>query len=712
MTLQTELHVYGAKINLPLFNHIVAFVLDTAEATRTQRADLRRQCPFLTQASGEAFQEKYGFLYLGELLERYEERFGMALPDLRAIALALAYTRNLTTPEMFVGPQRADFLREVRRAAGGDIYLSGALYLLDEGRDGATDRELELTGAEYRSTEDLLFVLGLFRDRERAFLHFKPQLLRLLGKGRTMPILGNTTALNWLVAWLTPRLKAARGKDLALFRALCTLPVSHVKPGGKPHDALLAHGWTPLEIAYANMMAVLSQAVDGALQKDSIVSEKIAVTLFHEALSCDAPLTRETYDQLTPVYRLYERFSIKCYGFEGLRQALEEGTRIQNAGAFLWFSSLVSIYSPLFSGFDIMDSKWDSLADALEPDKYIPLFEECLDGDMTQAEIQLRLDRYRELTGKDYTGIYWGGSRGRRFGLLVDQGILDPWSLFRDSLTEDGQVDKPEMIAHVWEYARSVKTPQAYRFMEKFFSEYGVGDLEQFFGYHHRDFLDGLTKRGNYGSGPMALTLRRDYLDDGGHRQLLQWLEEYMFAYQPDKYLELPVAILRDEFAAGLFTAEEQRELFDLAAENPGTHQGILNELKRRYLTKDELQARRDAEAAARVEAEQRQREALAQEIRDKYAELLDGTFQSAVKFLDEYKYYRDKRPIACRVLREHLDGLLEALDYALDSREATRFLYVCDKLVQEKAMGFSEAQSCIMKVKERDAHDTDGHIE
>lgn len=715
MPLQTELHAYGAKINLPLFNSIVSFVLDTAEATRAQRAGLRRQCPFLTQASGEAFQEKYGFLYLGELLERYEERFGMAVPDLRAIALALAYTRDLTTPEMFIGPQQANFLRNVRKAAGGDIYLSGALYLLDEGRDGATDRELKLTGADYGSTEDLLFVLGLFQDRGRAFLNFRPQLLRLLGKARTMPVIGNTTALDWLIAWLSPQLKTARGKDMSLFRALCALPTSHVKPGGKPHDTLLEHGWTQLEIAYANMMAVLSQAVDGALQKDSIVSEKIAVTLFHEVLSCDALLAQETYDQLTQVYRLYERFSIKCYGFEGLRQALEDGTRIQNAGTFLWFSSLVSIYSPVFGSFDIMDGKWDPLAAGLEPDKYIPLFEECLVDGMTQAEIQLRLDRYRELTGKDYAGIYWGGSRGRRFGLLVDQGILDPWSLFTGSLGGDGQIDKPEMVSHVWEYARSVKTPQAYRFMEKFFSEYGVAGLEKFFGCHHRDFLDGLTARqsGYYHSpDTFRLNLYRDYLDGTGHRQLLQWLEEYIFAFNPEKYLVLIAAILRDEFAAGLFSGKEQRELFDLIAKQPDTHQGVLGELKRRYLTEDELRTERDAETTARQQAEQHQKEELVQGIRDKYSELSDGTFQSAVRFLDEYKYYRDKRPIACRVLREHLDGLLEALDYVLDSREAARFLYVCDKLVQEKAMGFNEAQSCIMKVKERDAHDTDGHIE
>ena len=71
MQLQTELQAYAAKIDLPLLDSIVAFVLDTAEVTRAQRAELYRQCPFLSMsANGGAFQEKYGFLYLGELLER------------------------------------------------------------------------------------------------------------------------------------------------------------------------------------------------------------------------------------------------------------------------------------------------------------------------------------------------------------------------------------------------------------------------------------------------------------------------------------------------------------------------------------------------------------------------------------------------------------------------------------------------------------------
>lgn len=706
MQLRTELQAFSTKINLPLLDSTVAFVLDTAEATRAQRAELRRQCPFLSASAGNAFQEKYGFLYLGELLERYEERFGMSTQDLRAIALALAYTRDLTTGEMFVGPQRNNFLRRVRKAADGDIYLSGALYLLDEGKDEASAQELKLTGTDFDSTEDLLFVLGLFRNQEQAFLHFKPQLLRLLGRERTMPVIGNILALNWLVAWLAPQLKAARGKDLALFRALCALPVSFVKTDSKPHGVLLEHGCSPLEIAYANMMAVLAHPVEGTLRTDSIVSEKIAVALFHEALSGDTPLAPETYEQLSAVYRLYERFSIKCYGCERLLQALEPDTRIRNADTFLWFSTLTDIYSPVFSGFDIMDGKWDALAGSLSSKQYRILFEACLDDGMTQEEIQRRLDRYQELTGSSYVSFYWEHSYGTRFGLLVNKGILDLWSLFRDCLNEDGQIAKPEMISHIWSYVRSIRTPQAYRFFEPFFTVYGAEGLERFFGYRCREFFEALIKRQNYSSDPLTLDMHRDYLDDNGHRQLLQWLETYVFIYLPEKYLALIAAILRDDAVAGLFSPKEQRKLFDLIARQPDTSQSILNELRRRYLTEPEQQAEREAEAAARRASELRQQEETVQGIRKEYGELLDGTFASVVKFLDGYKYYRDKRPIACRIVREDLDRLLESWDHELDSQEAVRFLYVCGKLVREGSMTFAEARSCINQIKERAEHD------
>lgn len=696
----TELQCYQKKINLPLLNEITAFVLSTAEATHAQRAALYRRCPLLYPKPG-CLQERYGFLYLGELLERYEERFGMSVQDLRAITLALGFTRDFIADTMFVGSQKDDFLRKAAKAAPGDIYLTGALYLLDEGQSGMVEREQALTALRYDSTEDLLFVLGLFQDHTRAFLHFKPQLLRLLGRERTVPILGSVTALNWFVTWMAPNLKACRSKDMALFRALCALSTAYVKPDGKSYPVLLEHGYTALEIAYGNMLTVLSQTAPDVLRTESITSEKIAIGLFREVFSCEDALAPEVYEQLSWVYQIYEKFKIRCGGKERLLQMFEDGTHIRNPETFIWFSRQANIYHQVFQGFDIMDSKWDSLPKALEPAQYRPLFDFCLREDMTPEEIRQRLDRYQALTGNDYTDIFWKNSSGDGFGLLVNKGILDLWSLFRNSLNETGSIVRPEMLSNIRQYIRNISTKQAYRFYEKFFAIYGAAGLETYFGYQHRNFYEALAARSSYSKGPFQLKLRRIFLDADGHRQLLRWMEEYVFHYNPEDYLPLITAILKDEFASALFSPEEQRKLFDVAAKSPDMPVYDRNELKRRYLTESELQAEQEAAEAVLRASEEQKRTEQAQRIRGEYEKIMDGSFASVIKFLDQYKYYREDSTVARRIVREHLDGLLESRNYELDGQEAARFLYVCNKLVHGKALCFVEAQAYIAKVKE-----------
>ena len=119
------------------------------------------------------------------------------------------------------------------------------------------------------------------------------------------------------------------------------------------------------------------------------------------------------------------------------------------------------------------------------------------------------------------------------------------------------------------------------------------------------------------------------------------------------------------------------------------------------------MQAEQEAQAAARKDAERRQQAELVQSIRERYAEMND-TFSSVSKFLDEYKYYRDRQPIACEIAREGLDEILEGQNYTLDCPEAVQLFHVCGKLVKQGVLSLTEAQDYILNVKERAEHDTD----
>ena len=224
MSENVRLKALVEKVNIPLFNEITCFILETANATHEQVFDFAQRCLlFDLQRKNGSIQEKYGILYLGELLERYEERFGMPLPDLRAISLSLGFARDFLSQEMFVGSQKLDFIKKVKAQADDDIYLTVSLYLLGE--------DVELLRWEYTAAEDLIFVLSLSTDFKTTFQHFAPQLLRLLAKERTMPVLGNIGLLEWLIVQTGLMPKELRAKDMALFRALCALQKSFVKPG-------------------------------------------------------------------------------------------------------------------------------------------------------------------------------------------------------------------------------------------------------------------------------------------------------------------------------------------------------------------------------------------------------------------------------------------------------------------------------------------------
>lgn len=290
---QTEMQAFAGKINLTLLNDIIAFVREASDADNARKRAVQQECIFLHgNTGGGALQEKYGFLYLGELLERYETRFGLPMQDLRAIALGLAYTRDLVSDSMFVGAQREDFLRRVRREAEDDLYLAGALYLLNRGLDGTAIWEDRLLGI-HDSTEDQIFSLSLLPSAGPAFQRCSPQLLRLLGPDRTMPVLGNMRTLAWLFGWLQSAVKKAKGRNMALFRALATLPSAFVKKDCKHHAVLLEQGYSSFEIAYANMMAVLLQTPGDVLRQDSITAQKIAVELFREILAHKEPFPAE-----------------------------------------------------------------------------------------------------------------------------------------------------------------------------------------------------------------------------------------------------------------------------------------------------------------------------------------------------------------------------------------------------------------------------------
>ncbi len=697
---KTEMQSIAQKLNLELFNQVTDFIMETAKVSPEQIRELNNRCFLRTAESvAETMQEQYGFLYLGELLERYEARFGMPDEDLRAIALALGFTSELLTANMFVGKQKYVFLDKVRAKAEDDIFMAGALCLLG---DDVPKWENFFYNREYSSTEELIFIISLCPDFSRSFDHFKLHLMRLLGKERSLPVLGNTKLLDWLIVRIIPILKGYRGKDAALFRALCALPRMLVKPGSREFDELTANGYTSLEIAYANMMCVQSQTADRVLRTDSVVTTKIAVQLFQEVVSQKEPCTPGVYDWLSSIYHQYARFPKLCYGTHSLIHAIEERAKLQNADTFIWLADTAGLNHNIFACFDIMDTKWDKLAEVFKHEKYRKLFRDHLSDDMYKEEIQSRIARYDTLTGASYVSeCLETDEYGMK--LLVKKGVIDLWDSFCGCLEQNGEAANQNVMKNITSYLCDGFNLSVFRFCEKYFAGHDMYSLEQLLGYNRNSLFRNVYSIDGYYSD--KLTLCNSFLDEEMQRTLLGWLQDFIFTFEPEKYLKFALLVLRDKDAAHLLSPSEQRTLFDqlITQKNLIGYHG--NYLKQQYLTSEELEAEHEAEAAAKLEMERQAQAVRESEIRTRFQDM-EHTFPKIFKFLDRNIYSLQYEQIACTVVREQLDALLSAAGYGLDREGMGGFLKVCGKLIENGALQIGEMQDYIKLLKEEVSND------
>ena len=149
--------VYQQVIDLELYYAFVDLVVHTSQeekAWEIYRNIVDTQI-WQQKAEGQNYFEAYNLRYPGEVLERFEEKLGKDVRIIRALALALGKTRALQSDNMFVGNQRGSFLQMIRRTSNGDVYLQGALYLLETDMPRRHALLDELAATEYAKTEDL-----------------------------------------------------------------------------------------------------------------------------------------------------------------------------------------------------------------------------------------------------------------------------------------------------------------------------------------------------------------------------------------------------------------------------------------------------------------------------------------------------------------------------------------------------------------------------
>ena len=194
-----ESEAFENKINIKLCNELINFIYETSSnKSKDILDDIIKKCIWFRKNKILELQEICEIEYFGELLERYQEKVGGNSKNIRAIALALGYAKDLITPNMIIGNQLIDFINKIKKMSENDIYLKGALYLYDNKKYSNYIEDL-LNNKKYESTEDMFFVISLSEDIETSFNSIREQIVNLIGKNKTISAINNVKLYGWFI---------------------------------------------------------------------------------------------------------------------------------------------------------------------------------------------------------------------------------------------------------------------------------------------------------------------------------------------------------------------------------------------------------------------------------------------------------------------------------------------------------------------------------
>ena len=672
--------VYQQAIDLELYYAFVDLVVHTSQEEKAWEIYRNIVDTQIWQQKEEEqnYFEAYNLRYPGEVLERFEEKLGKDVRIIRALALALGKTRALQSDNMFVGNQRGSFLQMVRRTSNGDVYLQGALYLLETDMPRRHALLDELAATEYAKTEDALFVLSLFDDQEEGYRTMHSQLLRLLGNERTLSLPENCGVLEWLVQHYAPYIKSYRGKPDLVLRTLTKFFRMNMKPDSREFSILTDAGYSGQEIILTNSLCVWADRIRDRISWNGTTAEKNASACCQMLLNQSDGLSEGLYAYVGWLFGRYEKFAVQYNGYPNLWEAVKKELTPSAPQTIIWMLKTIKKEFPY--RFDAFDPQYNILAKEVPQGDYWELFTDQMLCSCGKTPIVQWLARYRELTGVDYCDGFqeWHRSSDRAFALLVERKEIRLWQFFEQH-QGDGPSAQPMKL--LLGYAMNISSWQGFRFVRRLLQKYTPVQLQKFFG--ERFFFHELFVRGNrYSSRDYEFFIKRSFLTEEQHRQLFEWIEASFFQMEPKCYQEFIWCALQDSDVQRLYDRRLLASVLRSLLSSGKYTGGRADHLKEKFYSKEELEADQKADAEKAEREERLRREQEHQKKCERLEQTYDGTMSSLKEFTKSFYYDRDVKE-ALDMVYEKLREQPAGCAAAFEADELEHFFKLCGDLAR-----------------------------
>lgn len=683
---KNEFEIYDKMININLFNRIIAFIHSTSNNKKESNIyqDISKRCIWNKYVDDKSIKEDYQFQYFGELLERYEERIGNDIRDIRAISLALGYAKNFVENNMIVGTQLIDFINKIENLANDDIYLKGALYLYDSQKFSRYNEEV--LSKVYKNTEEIIFSMSIFYERiEDFFIRNRQQLVNLLGKNRNMPVLGNVKVYAWLIKNLYPLINKDRKKDIILLKSLIKLPTGFQKKDSSIYKELINNNYTKKEISYLNYLLLYYKPVPKSVSVGySIVEEKIATNLCEVLINSKETHDETTYELIKGLLQKYNKYQIKCYGYAGIKQALEHEINIVNPITFakLYYDLDENIYS-----FNILNDKWDIVTSYMDSRQYQELFDKFLTlSNYTKKELEECINKYNVLTNKNYIDSFleYKYNRESIFRFLVNNNVI----LLKDIYERSIEKNSEEVSKHLKEYIKGINNKRSFEFLKYILrlNKYNIGEInkigfrfEQLIrGYHYHNEQDYIY-----------LIIEREFLNLKNYKILLDCLEKFIFYNKPEIYFKFMKAALNNDIVCKIYKKDELRKIyFSLCDIEPEIYQKEI--YQKRYLNKEELEKIYNQRRLEKELKEKKEKQEAEDYIISKFIKIeKKDSFENLYDFCLRYNYSELYVKISAKLVKQYI--LENIKNFSRDVKEISRFIKLIDFLINKEELTSTE---------------------
>lgn len=640
-----------------------------------------------TENVSETIQNEYGFRYFGEMLERYEERIGSDIKDVRALAIGFSMLESILPDNVYVAGQKDSFIKSL------EAYESD--YIIDFAIQRIKDGDVNID-CDFDTTDKLIIALSMTRDFSSAFEKLKPQLIEYLGIRKTIPIEDNGGVFDWLAGRIRLYNVQVKKKQDELFRALLVVGNKFLKADSREKVILGKYAYSEKDIAYLSYYFVNEGTYRCRIKPNTIVGEKVSAEFVIRHLNSENSLSESTYYMINREFIRNKYFEIKCNGYSGMLEAIENNISITNPHIFskVW-DKLGNHY---YKYIDFFDERWNSLSEYMTPQAYEKMIIDIIICDNTsKSKMRKYMSRYHKLTGKKLLDVYNSGcdySKKILMNKMVSLGIINLWEWFKKAKENDNK----EKLNYVKESAFGNMNEDLFDFWSNFFDTYNITEMDKLFGSNKRSFIyciDNLY----LGSGRRyRFNLHKCNLTDEHMRIYLKWIEEYFFEFETEYYLDFIQSMLLDPKIKELIEFSERKELYDILK---NFRPEIVDDREMR----DEYFSEMEREERRKREIREKEKQELLKELKEKalfednFHSIYDGTFSSVYKFIDRWGFYSSEVRIQNKV--KPLFTVMVNRSKFISKDEFSSFLKICAWLAKKSMLSCGELSKMLKKMEE-----------